>query len=334
MRKLIVFGALMALTAAVIGCGKKSAGESGSDNDSASGNPYEKMVQDFCAAAQKFSSALGMCGNELLGQLHLREGASFLQGSTGDDMPDARAFFAALTKAKDPVKTKVVKTVDLKDEDVQGAFVAATCGDVTIYFAVGREGKLETKKEVRIGGIIDKEGMEEKIRAIEEQEKREREAGRTRKERGGDDSDVQAARVETARLLIKNVEIALKMYNMKHGGKYPDSLDVLTMAPDDDSDPLLEGEPVDPWGNELMYEKRGRKLPLIRSVGPDGEFDTDDDLANQDLVKYRESNRESIRRKVEGATKAISEAIEEEEGTKAKDAVESLDEGKIKRLGE
>ena len=286
MRKLIAFGALLALAAVLIGCGKKSAGESGSDNDRDSGNPYEKMVQDFCAAAQKFSSALGMCGNELLGQLHLREGASFLQGSTGDDMPDARAFFAALTKKKDPVKTKVVKTVDLKDQDVQGAFIAATCGDATIYFGVGRDGK-HGEKEVRIASIIDKREIERVIREIEELEKREREGGRTRKERGGDDSDVQAARVETARLLIKNVEIALKMYNMKHGGKYPDSLDVLTMAPDDDSDPLLEGEPVDPWGNELEYKKQGKKRPRIRSAGPDGEFGTDDDLMNSKPFQSR-----------------------------------------------
>ncbi len=148
MRKLIAFGALLALAAALIGCGKKSAGESGSDNDRGSGNPYEKMVQEFCAAAQKFSSALGMCDDHLLRQLNMREGASVLQGSAGGDMSsDARAFFAALSKAKDPVKTEVVKTLDLKVEGGQGAFIAATCGDVTIYFGVGETVSIEAAKK-------------------------------------------------------------------------------------------------------------------------------------------------------------------------------------------
>ncbi len=185
---------------------------------------------------------------------------------------------------------------------------------------------------MKIAIIMNKEELEKRIREIEEFEKMIKEAERTGRKRGGDDSDVQAAKVRMARELIKSVELALKSYNFKHG-KYPESLESLTQAPDGE-DPLLEGDVVDPWGNELKYKKQGKKRPMIRSAGPDGEFGTDDDLANQDLVKYRESNRESIRRKVEGATKAISEAIEEEEGTKAKDAVESLDEGKIKRLGE
>ena len=136
-------------------------------------------------------------------------------------------------------------------------------------------------------------------------------------------SDKESRSLEAARELIKSVEIAVQMYNMKHGGKYPDSLDALK----DKSDSLLEGEPVDPWGNGLRYEKRGdKKRPIIRSAGPDGEFGTDDDLANQDVVK----SRESIGRKVEGAVNAIFE----KEGAKVKDAVESLDENTNKRLGE
>ena len=91
-------------------------------------------------------------------------------------------------------------------------------------------------------------------------------------------SDKESRSLEAARELIKSVEIALKMYNMKHG-KFPDSFDALK----DKSDPLLEGDLVDPWGNELRYEKRGKRRPLIRSAGPDGKMGTDDDLANQDV---------------------------------------------------
>jgi general secretion pathway protein G len=87
------------------------------------------------------------------------------------------------------------------------------------------------------------------------------------------------ARIASARVQIKNVEEALVSYNMKHGGKYPDSLDVL-MQESDDEDALLQGGIDDPWGNPLHYEKRGKKRPVITSCGPDGEVGTEDDLTN------------------------------------------------------
>ncbi len=92
------------------------------------------------------------------------------------------------------------------------------------------------------------------------------------------------ARVSAARVQIKNVEEALVAYNMKHGGKYPDSLQPLTEETDDE-DALLQGGIEDPWGNELKYEKRGKKRPLITSAGPDGDFGTEDDITNVDTKK-------------------------------------------------
>ena len=92
------------------------------------------------------------------------------------------------------------------------------------------------------------------------------------------------ARVATTRSLISNVDVAVKSYNMKHG-KYPASLDVLTQEQADGSEPLLEGEPVDPWGNELQYELQGKKRPKITSYGPDGEAGGDDDITNYDEKK-------------------------------------------------
>ncbi len=87
------------------------------------------------------------------------------------------------------------------------------------------------------------------------------------------------ARIETTRALIKSVDDALKIYNMKHGGKYPTQLSVLTES-DGDEDPIIEGDLADPWGNELQYETRGKRRPLLTSAGPDGEFGTEDDLTN------------------------------------------------------
>ena len=61
------------------------------------------------------------------------------------------------------------------------------------------------------------------------------------------------ARIASAYVQIKNVEEALVAYSMKHGGKYPDSLEVLTEETDDE-DALLQGGVEDPWGNALQLE--------------------------------------------------------------------------------
>ena len=324
MRKLIAFGTLLVVTAALIGCGKKSEGTSGGSADSSSGNPYEKMVQDFCTSAQQFSSALRMCDSSLLSEFNLHDCASVFKetSSRNKSASGSDAFWSALIEGMRPVKTEVIKTVDLKDMDVKGAFIAATCGDVTIYFAVGSEPI--KGRDVKMA-VMDKDEMEEKISEIEKIEKMD-EKERRRLRQG----TVKTAQVDVARLLIKNVELALKTYNLKYG-KWPDSLDVLMQAPDEDSEPLLEGVPVDPWGNELRYEKRGKKWPAIISAGADGEFGTADDITTLDARKDSYRPREDIGRKVRGAAEAISD---EEEGAKAKSAVEAIDENTIKRLGE
>ena len=91
------------------------------------------------------------------------------------------------------------------------------------------------------------------------------------------------ARITTTRSLIKSIEDACQMYNMKHGGKYPNQLSELQEG-DDDNPPLLEGEITDPWGNEIKYEKRGKRIYLT-SFGPDGEEGTEDDITNLDKKK-------------------------------------------------
>ena len=313
-------GVLLGVAAAVIGCGKKRESASGGSAESSSRNPYEKMVQDFCTSAQQFSSALRTCDKSLLREFNLQDCASALQGTSSRTKPASASdvFWSALIEEKKPVKTKIIKTVDLKDMDVKGAFIAATCGDVTIYFGVGRE------EEREVMAVIDKKEMEEKINEIEKIEKMD-----GKKSRRLQQNTVKTARVETVREFINNVEVALKAYYLRCG-KYPDLLDALTQASDEDGEPLLESEPVDPWGNELRYEKRGKKRPVIISAGPDGEFGTDDDITNLDARKDSYRPREDIERKVERAKEAISE----KEEYKAKDAVKSIDENTIKRLGE
>ena len=91
------------------------------------------------------------------------------------------------------------------------------------------------------------------------------------------------ARITTTRPLIKNIEDACQMYNMKHGGKYPSQLSELQEG-DDDNPPILDGGIEDPWGNEIKYERKGKRIYLT-SFGPDGEEGTEDDITNLDKKK-------------------------------------------------
>ncbi|MEC7429532.1 MAG: type II secretion system protein GspG, partial [Planctomycetota bacterium] len=87
---------------------------------------------------------------------------------------------------------------------------------------------------------------------------------------------------------------ALKMYtvDMKIFPDTEDGLGALLKAPDDErrakmwDGPYLDEDklPLDPWGNEYQYEfdaANGDSKPRIFSPGPDGETDTDDDIANR-----------------------------------------------------
>ena len=95
------------------------------------------------------------------------------------------------------------------------------------------------------------------------------------------------SKITAARELINNVGVAVKGYYLKHS-KYPDDLNKLVEEVNDEGEPYLEGDIVDPWGNDLRYEKpsKGKRLMII-SNGPDGEPDTEDDITNIDDKKKK-----------------------------------------------
>lgn len=100
---------------------------------------------------------------------------------------------------------------------------------------------------------------------------------------------------------IGNFESALKMYyaDMKSYPSTEEGLNALIQPPADenkarkwDSEGYLDDEviPADPWDNAYIYEyvgsqQGGRDFPRIRSAGPDGQPNTDDDIIN-----WRESD--------------------------------------------
>ena len=104
-------------------------------------------------------------------------------------------------------------------------------------------------------------------------------------------NNLEDARIETTRTLIKNIEDACQLYNMKHGGKYPSELSELQEG-DDDNPPLLEGDITDPWGNEIIYKKQGKRI-YLHSCGPDGEDNNcdegSDDIGNSAFAKSKKS---------------------------------------------
>lgn len=91
-----------------------------------------------------------------------------------------------------------------------------------------------------------------------------------------DQSNRRAARVQ-----IGQLSAAIKQYQLTMGG-LPSSLEALQTQPSDLANPgdwvqLLEKVPVDPWNKPYEYKNNGSTFEL-RSLGPDGQSGTSDDV--------------------------------------------------------
>ena len=90
------------------------------------------------------------------------------------------------------------------------------------------------------------------------------------------------ARRDAALSQISTLEAALDTYRLDVG-EYPDELEGLMENPSDSAawnGPYLRrAVPVDPWGNEYVYEATAREFSLI-SYGADGERGGEDDDAD------------------------------------------------------
>lgn len=67
---------------------------------------------------------------------------------------------------------------------------------------------------------------------------------------------------------VQILDVRIQQYQAEHGGTLPETLDELSA-----SVPL-----TDPWGNPLRYEPLDDGEYDLRSAGPDGRFDTADDI--------------------------------------------------------
>ena len=96
---------------------------------------------------------------------------------------------------------------------------------------------------------------------------------------------LEEAKVDTAKLDIKNIESALKLYYAKKGN-YPDTGSGLKALVDTQN---LDKIPVDPWGTEYVYLNEGGK-PVVMSYGKDkapGGTGPDADLSSKDTAGPR-----------------------------------------------
>ncbi|RYZ36484.1 MAG: type II secretion system protein GspG [Myxococcaceae bacterium] len=93
---------------------------------------------------------------------------------------------------------------------------------------------------------------------------------------------LEEAKQDTARLDIRNIQSAMKLYYTKKGN-YPDTATGLKALVDTQN---LERMPTDPWGKEYVYMNEGGK-PVITSYGADGNpggEGSDADISSKDTA--------------------------------------------------
>ena len=96
---------------------------------------------------------------------------------------------------------------------------------------------------------------------------------------------LKGTQAKQAKIDISTLSQAINVYFIDVGS-YPPSLDALVVQPDGLANPqkwngsYLEKElPADPWGNNYMYTINGDQVQ-IKSMGPDGIADTQDDITS------------------------------------------------------
>ena len=96
--------------------------------------------------------------------------------------------------------------------------------------------------------------------------------------------DANEANIRDSLVAMKCIDEAVVVYRLKYNGRFPQSLREL-VDDSDDKEPILEGGAkaiIDPWDNEYKLEKNGKRHTIL-SAGPDGIFDTEDDIRSDRL---------------------------------------------------
>ena len=103
-------------------------------------------------------------------------------------------------------------------------------------------------------------------------------------------SKKEQADFNLAKIEISTLKQQIQEWQLVRGNRRaPESLEVLT-EDDEKRGPIRDEVPDDPWGNtyELIPHERYRSRFVIRSWGPDGEPDTEDDIRSDTMNRKEE----------------------------------------------
>ena len=89
----------------------------------------------------------------------------------------------------------------------------------------------------------------------------------------------EETRRNTTRSSIAAIGTAIQAYEVRVG-RYPESLDDLTVATESMAALLDKTRLVDSWGKPFQYKKTGKFEYEIRSAGPDEQMGSEDDITN------------------------------------------------------
>ncbi|MBR4612489.1 MAG: type II secretion system protein GspG [Kiritimatiellae bacterium] len=87
----------------------------------------------------------------------------------------------------------------------------------------------------------------------------------------------EEAKIAAARSSIGGIITAVQAYEVS-AGKMPDSLDDLTVETENRAALLSKSKLLDPWGTEYKFTKKTKFTFEVRSAGPDGNMNSEDDI--------------------------------------------------------
>lgn len=87
----------------------------------------------------------------------------------------------------------------------------------------------------------------------------------------------EEAKITAARSSIGGIITAVQAYEVA-AGKMPSSLDDLTVETETRAALLSKSKLIDPWGNSYQFAKKTKFTFEVRSAGPDGQMNSEDDI--------------------------------------------------------
>lgn len=95
----------------------------------------------------------------------------------------------------------------------------------------------------------------------------------------------EGAKITAAKSTVDTIQNAVVTYNLNHQKNITDLKDLV--KEDSEGESILSGGEdalVDPWGTDCRLEKKGRNYVIV-SAGPDGQFNTEDDVRSDKKPK-------------------------------------------------